>query len=138
MGLYLCVFDGDEEIAGLDCGSYEDFGRLRDFVTRELEGGAWGLTYPTLQVHSDCDGEWPPEDCQLLRDELADIAQRMQRLPAMPFPAGGWQAGVASELRLSPANALESFIDPQGAPVVERLRELVEVALERGQPIVFQ
>jgi hypothetical protein len=39
VGVYLCVFDGDDEVDGVEIGHYSDFGELRDYVVRELKGG---------------------------------------------------------------------------------------------------
>ena len=70
MGLYLCVFDGDEELEGVDVGSYADFDFFRGAVAEILEGGNAGTRYPTLMLHSDCDGEWSVEECIDLEKEL--------------------------------------------------------------------
>jgi hypothetical protein len=47
MGLYLCIFAGDdrdeelddEELGAVDVGGYSDFGEFRDVIARLLEGG---------------------------------------------------------------------------------------------------
>lgn len=58
MGLYLCVFDDDEELEGVEVGHYSDVEYFRDKITNCLEDGAAGSKYPTLIGHSDCDSEW--------------------------------------------------------------------------------
>jgi len=58
MGLYLCIFDGEEDVNGVEIGSYADYNALRDYVVRELELGKAGTRFPTFVLHSDCDGEW--------------------------------------------------------------------------------
>ena len=40
MGLYLCVFDEDEELEGVEVGSYSDFEFFRSSVTELLEQGS--------------------------------------------------------------------------------------------------
>ena len=40
MGLYLCVFEGDEELDGLEIGSYADFNVVREYIVRQLEDGS--------------------------------------------------------------------------------------------------
>ncbi len=138
MGLYLCIFDAaDEEIDGVEVGTYADFGAFRDFVTRELEAGNAGAKYPTLIRHSDSDGEWSVEDCQELRRELADLAAALQARPPIEFVAD-WQRRVAMTIGLRPQNALESFVDVDGELLIERLQSLVETALEHRSPIRFQ
>jgi hypothetical protein len=116
MSLYLCVFDGDREIEGVEVGSYADFNAFRA-ATAELgadAGEAGTPPYPILLGHSDCDGEWSPEECSALRGELLDIAGRLQGRP---------------ELR---------FVDIDGEPLVDRLLSLVETSLRRRLPILFQ
>lgn len=42
MGLYLCVFEGDDELDGVEVGSYADFGAFRSAVATHVEGGIEG------------------------------------------------------------------------------------------------
>jgi hypothetical protein len=137
MGLYLCVFDGDEDVDGVEVGSYADFNALRDYITHELEGGKAGFRFPVLILHSDSDGEWTPSDCEKLRGELVEIATALKARPAIKF-VSDWQEGVAKSIALVPQNAFESFIDVDGEFLIERLQSLVEGARKRGLPILFQ
>ncbi|MGY3445344.1 MULTISPECIES: Imm70 family immunity protein [unclassified Bradyrhizobium] len=137
MGLYLCVFADDEDIAGVEVGSYADFDFFRSYVVNELEGGKAGTRFPTLILHSDCDGEWNVLECKKLADELDAVAEDARQRPAVAFPSE-WQRTVARSIGLAPRNALESFIDVDGELLVERMRGLVDVALERQLPILFQ
>jgi len=138
MGLYLCIFDSDdEEVDGVEVGAYADFGEFRDFITRELESGQPGKMYPTLIRHSDSDGEWPVEACEALRRELAEVAALLKTRPAIAF-VSDWQKRVAASIGLKPQSAFESFVDVDGEFLIERLQALVETALERRLPILFQ
>ena len=137
MGLYLCVFDEDEEVEGVEVGAYGDFGRFRDAVQAQLEGGVRGSRFPTLMLHSDCDGSWSSSDAAVLEQELRDISEEFQRLPAISIP-DGWQVSVARMIRLVPATLYDCFFDVDGEPLLGRLRELGRVAAERGLPILFQ
>lgn len=130
MSLYLCVFDGEQEMEGVEVGSYSDFNRFRSYVAGELEGGAAGSLFPALMMHSDCDGEWSADDCRRLRSELELIRTAMELRPP-PSPEVGHAWG-------RPRNALESFLDVDGQVLVERLQAIVEVALQRGRPVLFQ
>ena len=105
MGLYLCIFDGDEDINGVEIGSYADYGALVDYVTRELELGKAGARFPTFVLHSDCDGEWSIADCQKLQVELDEIAVALKTRPATAF-SSSWQKDVAKSIGLKPLNAL--------------------------------
>jgi len=137
MGLYLCIFEGDEEVDGIDVGYYADFGSLRDYVARELEHGKTGSRFPTLMLHSDCDGEWSVADCEKLRKEIAEIASALKVRPAIGF-VSDWQHAVAKSIALNPRDAFESFIDVDGEFLLERLQGLVENALRHRLPILFQ
>jgi hypothetical protein len=138
VGLYLCIFDtADEEIDGVEVGTYADFGEFRDFVTREIEAGKAGARYPTLIRHSDSDGEWSVDDCEALRRELGDLATALKARPPIEF-VSEWQRGVAKQIGLKPQNAFESFVDVDGEFLIERLQSLVETGLKHRLPILFQ
>ncbi|AMV18362.1 Imm70 family immunity protein [Planctomyces sp. SH-PL14] len=137
MGLYLCVFDDGDELEGVEVGSYADFGFFRDSVTELLEGGKTGDKYPTLILHSDCDGEWTLAECERLKGELEDISAKFRDLPAIQYQSD-WQRHVAHFLGLKPTCLYDSFIDVDGEPVLERLSRLCSVAIQSGQSIVFQ
>jgi len=137
MGLYLCVFVGDEEIDGVEVGGYDDFRAFRETVNDVLEDGRRGLLYPTLMMHSDCDGDWSPEECHTLRIELERISEEFRRRPAVPFHSE-WQKNVANLINLKPASLYESFIDVDGEPLLDRLQRLCAVAIENDAPILFQ
>jgi len=71
MSLYLCIFEGDQDIDGIDVGSYGDFNAIREHVVVTLEDGNIGSKYPTFALHSDSEGEWSVVDCVTLLKELA-------------------------------------------------------------------
>lgn len=138
MGLYLCIFDDDDtEIDGVDVGAYSDFGAFRDTVAKKLEGGRAGTKYPTLMLHSDCEGEWTADDCERLKRELESIAAKFKELPQSDFSAE-WQRGVAKTLGLRPENLYECFIDVDGEALIERLIALCQLAGRHETPILFQ
>ena len=137
MGLYLCIFDGNEDVDGVEVGSYGDYNALRDYVVRELEGGKAGSRFPTFILHSDCDGEWGLADCDKLRGELVAVVADLKSRAAGGF-VSDWQKAVAKSIGLVPKNAFESFIDVDGEFLLERLQSLVDGAIKRRQPILFQ
>lgn len=137
MGLYLCVFDSDVELDGVEVGSYADFNDLRDYVVRELEDGAAGSKFPTFIIHSDADGEWSVADSVKLNVELLEIILEMKNKPPIPF-VSDWQKNVAMSIGLVPMSAFESFLDVDGEFVLERMCNLTAVALDRQLPILFQ
>ena len=137
MGLYLCVLADDEDIAGVEVGPYSDYNFFRNYVIKELEGGKPGGRFPTLILHSDCDGDWNVAECEKLAAELDAIAEELERRPPAGF-SSDWQRAVAKSIGLEPRSAFESFIDVDGEFLIERMRGLVDVALERQLPILFQ
>jgi hypothetical protein len=137
VGLYLCVFDGDDEIDGVDVGAYADFNALRDYVVRELEGGHAGIKFPIFVLHSDCDGKWSVEDATKLLAELEEVVNSLKTRKPIPFTSE-WQSKVARDIGLTPKSAFECFVDVDGEFVLMRIHNLVRVALERQLPILFQ
>jgi hypothetical protein len=136
MGLYLCIFDGHCELEGVEVGLYDDFGRFRDYIARKLEGGQAGARFPTLMLHDDGDGEWSVEDCSKLKSELAAMSSELKQMP--PHELTPWQAELRNSLGLTPRNAYESFFDVDGKPLLGRLCALVDLAVQRSLPILFQ
>jgi hypothetical protein len=140
MGLYLCVFDrdgDDEELEGVDVGSYQDFGRLRSTVAQCLEPDGWGTRFPVLMSHPDSDGQWSPQEAATLEREMRAIDAELSRLPAQPLPPG-WQSEVARKLGIEPASLRDCFFDVNGEPLLDRLIELARTAVEASASIWFQ
>ncbi len=137
MGLYLCVFDGEEELDGVEVGNYADFNALRDYVVRELEGGVAGSKFPVLIMHSDSNGEWSVQDASRLIVELTEIAASLKVRQPVAF-SSEWKARVAKSIGLHPENAFESFFDIDGEFLIERLIGLADVAIKANAPVVFQ
>ncbi len=136
MGLYLTVFDRDTELDGVEVGAYSDFGFFRDAVVTNLEGGIAGSRYPTLILHSDCDGEWAPEQAAALELELEAVSNQFSELP--PVRLEGWKSKVAKLLGLHPSSLYDCFFDVDGEPLLERLIGLARLSQQRGLPILFQ
>ena len=137
MGLYLCVFDGDEELEGVEVGPYADFNFFRETVAALVEHGVAGSLCPVLNTHSDCDGEWTAQDASRLLAELAQVADILQKHPPTPFNAD-WKHAAAKTFGIAPTSLLDCFFDIDGEPLVERLRGLAQVSVASGQPILFQ
>jgi len=137
MGLYLCVFEGDEEIDGVEVGSYADFNFFRDAVVATLENGERGSRCPVLLNHHDSDGEWSPDEASHLIRELEFVAKEFSGKPPVDFNST-WKRSVATALGLEPKNFLECFFDVDGEPLLDRLRNLAEKSVQKGSPILFQ
>jgi len=137
MGLYLAIFDGDDELNGLEVGSYADFATFRSAVATHVEGGVVGSRCPTLMLHSDCDGQWSPEEAAVLQDELTIITDRFMQLPP-ELLGDGWKPEVAKTFGLRPTNLYDCFFDVDGEPLLDRLMGLAQLSVQRSLPIVFQ
>lgn len=139
MGLYLCVFAAggqDEELEGVEVGSYDDFDRFRRAV-HELEPDDWGGRFPVLMLHEDSDGAWSADEAIALELELRTIASEFENLAPQAFPAG-WQAEVAKQFGVVPRSLRDSFIDVDAEPLLDRLAELAGLASRERLPILFQ
>ena len=136
MGLYLAVFEGDDELDGVEVGSYADFALFRDAVVSHLERGAAGSRFPTLIIHSDCDGKWTPEEAGTLATELDVIAESFASLP--PVSLDGWKAEVAKMFGIRLENLGNCFFDVDGEPLLERFSQLARLSQKRNLPILFQ
>jgi len=140
MGLYLCVFDGsddDNELEGVEVGSYGDFHSFRETVTTCLENSEWGSRFPVLMLHHDSDGAWTAGEAANLERELLAIRAALAQLAPAPFPAG-WQAEVSRLEGLRPASLADCFIDVDGEPLIDRLLELTRLAQQEYLAIHFQ
>ena len=115
MSLYLCVFAGGQELAGVEVGGYRDFAAFRQHIAEHHEAGRAGERFPLLLLHSDCEGAWTVAECLGLRQEFSVLRTAMTTDPR-----------------------LAAFQDVDGENLVEQLGALVEVALTNGQPILFQ
>jgi len=137
MGLYLTIFDGDEELDGVEVGSYADFGAFRDAATAVAENGDPGSVCPVLINHSDCDGEWVPEDSAALLKELQIIETCFRN--ARPIELNSdWKKDIARRRGLKLTTLYDCFFDVDGEPLVERIRELAQRSIVHNVAIRFQ
>jgi hypothetical protein len=136
MGLYLCVFRGDEELEGVEVGSYDDFERFRD-AARALDRRVL-RKYGTLRATVKPNTSWSRREAARLARELTALGAELKKLPPRPLPAGSWQEEIARERGLSPASLYDCFFDVDGEPLVERMLALCRVSIEAGEPILFQ
>ncbi len=137
MSLYLCIFDEDEELDGVDVGAYSDFGDFQDTVANMLEGREAGSRFPVLMLRSGNDSEWSVDECRKLETEFGIISAEMKQRPPKEFFAE-WQKNKAKQCGLHPMNLYDCFIDVDGEPLLERLIGLAQLAQRRQLPILFQ
>jgi hypothetical protein len=139
MGLYLCIFagdDGDEELDGVEVGGYDDFGEFRDLIARLIERGTWASRFPVLMNHPDSQGEWGPAQASQLQRELTVIRAKLAAMPAPAYP-DGWQERVARQFSHQPGNYSTYFIDVDGELLLDRLIDLAELSTQTDRPITF-
>ncbi len=137
MSLYLCIFSGEDEIDGIEVGSYSDFRFFRDSVLQKLENGVIGSRFPVLMLHSDCEGTWSVREAVLLQEELKEIAKSFKTMPAENYHSE-WQQKLAKYQDLRPENLYECFIDVDGEILIERLLGLCQLSIQVKEPILFQ
>ncbi len=136
MGLYLCVFRGDDELEGVDVGSYEDFERFRE-AARALDGRVF-RRFGTLRANIKPNTSWSRREVARLTEELGVLGAELRKQPPTPFEPGSWQAEIAAERGLAPASLHDCFFDVDGEPLVERLLGLCRVATASRLSILFQ
>ena len=137
MSLYLCVFDSDHDVNGVDVGFYSDFNAFRETICNVLENEIIGSKFPTLMLHSDCDGQWDVAECRVLEKELHAIASVIIDMQPRSFNSE-WQENTAKLIGIEPKNLYETFIDVDGEPLIARLIQLCQSAQKYNQPILFQ
>lgn len=137
MGLYLCVFEGDEELDGVEVGSYADFNFLRDAIIAKVEDGQFGTRCPTFVTHPDSDGEWTSEQASQLLAEFDLIEKQFANAPPAEFNSE-WKKDVAKTYGIMPHSLLDCFFDVDGEPLIERLKDLAKLSVQIGVPILFQ
>ena len=136
MGLYLCVFRGDEELEGVEVGGYDDFERFR-VTARALDRRVF-RRFGTLRADVKPNTHWSPREAARLARELAALGDRLRQLPPRPFAQGSWQEQVSRERGRAPASLYDCFIDVDGEPLLERLLGLCRVSIETREPSLFQ
>lgn len=137
MGLYLTVFDDEDELDGVEVGTYADFDVLREAVVNNLEGRAAGSRFSTLILHSDCDGQWSPSEAMALEKELREISSRFRELPPIPLNSD-WQQQIAKIFGIELRSLYDCFFDVDGEPLLERLIGLALLSQAKNLPILFQ
>ena len=131
MSLYLCIFDGEEEVTGWVFGHYSDFGYFRDIISAKLVAN----DYPTLIQHCDCDGEWSPKELRQLRSELLAIGERFRNLAAEQ-PSGAFEH--TADYRHGAKSLYDCYHNVDGENLFEALVTLCDEGIKRDKPVLFQ
>ncbi len=131
MSLYLTIFDGEQEVTGWVFGHYSDFGYFRDRIASTPGSDR----YPVLMLHSDCDGEWPVSELELLKGELQSIAATFRTLPPEE-PAGAFEH--TSKYRRNARDLSECFHTVDGDNLFEAMSALCDDGMRLHLPILFQ
>jgi hypothetical protein len=137
MGLYLVLFDEDDELDGLEVGGYADFGAFRNAVLAAVEKGSYGSRCPVLMNHPDDDGEWTPEESAALLEELQIIEVCFRNAPPTALNSP-WKKEVARTRGLELETLYDCFFDVNGSPLIERMRDLAQKSVQHNVPIRFQ
>jgi len=137
MGLYLCAFAEEDEIEGIDVGSYSEYGRFVETIVAILENAERGSKYPLITLHSDCDGEWSAKDLDTLQANLVEIREAFRKLPAFAIEER-WQKQIAKTHGLKQDNLSDCFFDVDGEPLIDRLLDLIQKAKASEVAVLFQ
>jgi len=138
MGLYLCVFDdNDDEVEGVEIGSYADFSFFRETVVATVEKGKAGTVCPVLINHADSDGYWTSDEAEALLKEIEMIETVLKQYPPVAFNSP-WKAEVAKTFGITPRTLLDCFFDVDGESLTQRLKGLAAVSIKRKTSILFQ
>jgi hypothetical protein len=87
-------------------GNYGWYHSFRTAVCEKLENGKWGSRYPLLMNHSDCDGEYSPEESALLKEEVKEIRERFKNLT---YPVGIYRNREGKTLGIAPKYSEDGF-----------------------------
>ena len=147
MGLYLCIFDQNEEdICGVEVGLYSYFGEFRDlvskftnkdFISKVLRRKSkFSLPMTTLLNHSDCDGSWNVEECVQLKMELEEIKQVFINEPP-DSSIIELKQDIFKFYGIKPENLFECFIDSDCEFLIDRLIKLCDLAIQEHQFTTF-
>lgn len=132
MGLYLCVFEGDVELDGIEVGTYEYWGSFLAFVQDKAENGIAGSRFPILRLHPEYDGEWSHSQCKALLECLQQLKLEFSKLPQSPegnaYP--GSEDGTDS--------LYTQFRDVDGSLLLDRMIDLCGVAIRTRNPLLLQ
>lgn len=124
-----------EELDGVEVGGYADFSAFRDAVVSNLEGGEPGSQFPTLILHSDCDGQWTPSEAAALERELETIGARFRGLPPVHLNSD-WQKQAPKTFGIQINNLNDCFFDVDGEPLVERLIGLTRLSQAKNLSVM--
>ena len=148
MGLYLCIFNQDEEdICGVEVGLYSYFEEFRNSISKYIHKGfvskvfkrksKFSLPMTTLLNHSDCDGSWSVDECARLKLELQEIKQVFTNEP-LDLSIIELKQDIFKFYGIKPENLFECFIDSDCEFLIDRLIELCDLAIQMNKPIMFQ
>ena len=131
MGVRLVVANQVGELVAVETATEDDFMYFRDSVHLALEGGKFASRFPIL--FKTFLSDWEVEDVPGLERELREIHAAFRALPPEP-PDGNWRRKFRHSGRASETLA-EVYVDRNGAPLLEGLIALAQIARENILPI---
>ncbi len=148
MGLYLCIFDQNEEdICGVEVGLYSYFDEFRTLISKHTNKGLvskvlrrkskFSLPMTTLLNHSDCNGSWSVDECAQLKLELQEIKEVFTNEPP-DLSIVALKQDIFKFYGIKPESLFECFIDSDCEFLIDRLIGLCDLAIQRNKPIMFQ
>jgi hypothetical protein len=131
MGVRLVVANQAAELAAVETATEDDFMFFRDSVHLALESGKFASRFPML--FKTFLSDWLVEDIASLERELKEIHAAFRALPPEP-PDASWRQKLRHSGR-TPETLAEVYVDRNGAPLLEGLIALVQIARENKLPI---
>lgn len=131
MGVRLAVVSEGVELSAVETETEDDFMYFRDSVCMALEGNDFGSRFPVFQRKFFSD--WDADEVAVLERELSRMHADMRKLPPKPLDSN-WASKLAVSGR-QPETLAEVFIDKTGAPLMEALVALTQLARERSLAI---
>lgn len=140
MSLYLCVFDFSDnfenEIMGVEVGSYSYFGVFRDCICKYVENNQRGSRCPYIMNHEDSNGVFTPNDCSNVLHELSLIKGVFTNIPLDNDIIANMPNLLQNK---KPCKTLaDCFVDIDGCNLIEQLTLICKCSIETNLNLYFQ
>lgn len=140
MSLYLCVFDFSDtyenEIMGVEVGSYAYFNVFRDCISKYVENDRRGSKCPYIMNHNDSTGVFTPEDCKNVLHELSLIKNVFLNIPTNNDIIEQ-NSHLLQDKNLC-ENLADLFVDIDGCNLIEQLELICKCSIKTNLNVYFQ
>lgn len=139
MSLYLCVLDFSEgyenEIKGIEIGSYDYFSCFRECICKYVENNKWGSKCPIIMNHEEGNGFFSPDDCKKVLNELLVIKRVFENI----IPDNSTLQKVKKYKKIQSSMVLrECFTDVDDCDLISQLEMICELSVQKELNVYFQ